>query len=50
MGRGGGRWGVEGGEAKGPSWSWRIKGVEGWMREGLLYRTGGVGGGRGAVQ
>jgi hypothetical protein len=42
---GGGRLGVGGGEAKGPSWRGRIKGVE-----GLLYRTGGVGGGGGAVR
>ncbi len=39
MGRGG-RWGVGGGEARG-----EIKGVE-----GLHYRTGGVGGGGGAVR
>jgi hypothetical protein len=49
MGRGG-RWGVEGGEARGPSWRGRIKGVEGWRSERLLYRTGGVGGGGGAVR
>jgi hypothetical protein len=52
MGRGG-RWGVRGGEARGPSWRGRIKrsgGVEGVEGEGLLYRSGGVGEGGGAVR
>ncbi len=52
MGGGGVMWGDGGGEARGPSWRGRIKGVEGWRGwrdEGLLYRTGGVGGGGGAV-
>ncbi len=45
--------GVGEGEARGQSWRGRIKGVEGWWGwrgEGLLYRTGGFGGGGGAVR
>ncbi len=33
MGEGGG-WGVGGGEAKGPSWRWRIRRVEGEKQQG----------------
>ncbi len=42
--------GSRGGEARGPSWRGRIKGVEGGDVEGILYPTGGVGGGGGAVR
>ncbi len=37
MGRGG-RWGVGGGEARGPSWRGRIKGVELWRGLNLCVR------------
>jgi hypothetical protein len=40
MGRGG-RWGVGGGEARGPSWKGRIKGVEGWRGLNLCVRAKG---------
>jgi hypothetical protein len=39
----GGRWGVGGGEGRGPSWRGRIRGVEGW---GWRGGGGGEGGGR----
>ncbi len=46
---GGGRWGVGGGEARGPSEGENKRGG-GEGVEGFLYRTGGVGGGGGAVR
>jgi hypothetical protein len=50
MGRGREDGEPEGREARGPSWRGRIKGGSEGGGEGLLYRTGGVGGGGGTVR
>jgi hypothetical protein len=43
----GGDWGVSGGEARGPSWRGRIRGVEVEGREGVSLNRPIVGGGGG---